>query len=62
MKKVPNVVSSIVVVYALTCCVLLYFVSNLKAEQINMLCSLIRELMFYEFELIIEVIIPQKQS
>ena len=44
------VVGGIVVVGALTRCVLLYYVCDLKAAQINMFHSLIREFLLYEFE------------
>ena len=37
------------VVGALSCCALFHYVS-MKAEQMNVLSSLIRELMLYEFE------------
>ena len=49
--KKPTVVSSIVVVGALTCCVLPHSVSDLTATQMNIQHSLILELMFYKFEL-----------
>ena len=45
-------VQAIVVVCALTCCVLLRSVCDLKASQINMLCScLIWEFILEEFKL-----------
>ena len=34
-KKVPTIVDSMVVVGVLTCCILLLFICNLKAKQIN---------------------------
>ena len=49
--KVPAVVGSIVVVGALTRCALLQSVYDVKAVQMNVLSSLIREFMLYEFEL-----------
>ena len=38
-------IGCIVVVGVLTCCALLYSISDLKAEQMNVQCSLIWELM-----------------
>ena len=48
--KVLTVVSSIVVIGALTYCALLHYIYNLKAAQMNVQHSLILELMLYEFE------------
>ena len=45
------VVGSIIVVGALICCALIHSMFDLKAAQMNMLCSLIWELMLYKFEL-----------
>ena len=44
-------IGSIVVVGALTCCALLNSVRDLKAVQMNVQRSLIREVMLYKFEL-----------
>ena len=49
--RVIHRVGSIEVVGVLTCCALLHFMCDLKAAQINMQCSLIWELMLYEFKL-----------
>ena len=35
----------------LTCCVLLHSMCDLKATQMNVQCTLIQELIFYEFDL-----------
>ena len=47
---IPAVVASIVIIGTLTRYALLHFVCGLKIKQMNMQCSLIRELMVYEFE------------
>ena len=47
----PSLVGSIVVVGVLTCRALLCSICDLKALQINMQCTLIQEIQFYEFEL-----------
>ena len=44
-------VGSIMVVGVLTCCALFHLMCNLETTQINVLHSLIRELMLYEFVL-----------
>ena len=44
-------VGSVVIVSAQTCCALLHSVSDLKVAHMNAQCSLVWELMFYEFEL-----------
>ena len=49
--KVPTVVGSIVVDGVLTGCTLLHSVCNLKASQMNVLHSLIQEIILYEFKL-----------
>ena len=49
-KTVQTVLGGIVVVGVLIRCALLYSVCNLKAAQMNMQRSLIREFMLYEFE------------
>ena len=48
--KVHTVVGSIVVVGVLACCEMFLSMCDLKAAQMNMQCSLIWELMLYEFE------------
>ena len=48
--KVSGVVDSIVVVGVLTYA-LLHFMCDLKAAQLKVQCSLMKELMLYEFEL-----------
>ena len=48
--EAATVVGSIKVVGTLTCCVLLHSVYDLKAAQMNVLHSLIRELILYEFK------------
>ena len=48
--KTPTVVSSIVVVDALTCCVLLCCVCDLKDAEMNVQYILIWELRLYEFK------------
>ena len=49
--NVPAVGGNIVVVGALTCCALLYCMCDLKTVQLNLQCSLIWELMLYDFKL-----------
>ena len=44
------VVGSIVVVGVLTHCALLHSVRDLKITKVNVQCSIIEELMLYEFE------------
>ena len=47
---VPAVVDSIVVLGTMTCCALFHSAWDLKATQMNMQRSLIREFVLYEFE------------
>ena len=49
--KLPAVLGSIVVVSAMTCCVLVHSMYDLKAAHMNVQQSLIWELMLYKFEL-----------
>ena len=55
MEKVLALVGSIVVVRALTRCALLHNMCDLKATQINMQHNLIREFIFYKFELSLNI-------
>ena len=50
-EAVQAVVGSIVVIGSLTCYALLHRKWDLKTTQMNVQCSLIRELMIYEIEL-----------
>ena len=51
-RKLLAVVGSIVVDGALTCCALLHSMCDLKDTKMNMQHSLLRELTFYEFEMV----------